>query len=108
MPLTANIILIVPDLPDASVWFANAAAWKDYWKNISAQVQFDSAENNIYVPLAFDNTIEFVAIDIAGTVYELVPKTMFNSLKNRLDAMEASYQNLRASMKDAGFIEESQ
>lgn len=108
MALTANITLIVPPLPDADVWFANAAAWANYWRNITALVEFEGAENDIYVPVPLNPLIEYVAIDIDGIIYNLVPQAMFESLRDRLDAMEASYQNLRTTMKDAGFIEEAQ
>ncbi len=108
MPLTANIVLIVPDLPDASVWFANAAAWKDYWRNITAQVEFDAAENAIYVPQALDETIQYVAMNVNGNDHLLVPQPMFESLVARTNAMEAAFQNMRTAMKDAGFIEEAQ
>lgn len=108
MPLQANIVLIVPDLPDASVWFANAAAWKDYWRNITAQVEFESAENDAYVPLAVDTSIEYVALDIMGVNYSLVPSLLFESLVAKVNAMDAAFQNMREAMKDAGFIEEAQ
>jgi hypothetical protein len=108
MALTANIILNVQPLPDSSVWFANAAAWLNYWRNIQAEVVFDAAQNALYTPLALDNTIEFVAINIDGEVYQLVPHNMFNSAMDRLNAMEANYRDLRAEMKAAGFIAEAQ
>lgn len=108
MALTATIVLEVPPLPDADVWFANADAWLNYWRDIGATVTFDSAENALYVPVAFDNLIEYIAIDVNGDVFNLVPQAMFESLKARLDAMEASYQDLRTAMKDADFIEEAQ
>lgn len=108
MPLTANIVLIVPPLPDADVWFANAAAWANYWRNITAQVQFDSATNALYVPVPLNTLIEYVAIDIGGTIYNLVPQAMFESLRDRVNAMEANYQDLRTAMKNAGFISQAQ
>lgn len=108
MPLTATVNIVVPDLPDASVWFANAAAWKNYWRDIEVEVEFEAAENAVYNAQAFDSTIGFVAVDVAGDVYNLVPELMFNSLKDRVNVMETSFRDLRTAMKEAGFIENAQ
>jgi hypothetical protein len=108
MALTARINLVVPDLPDADVWFANAAAWKNYWRNIGAEVEFDAAATTIYVPVAYNNALVPFFTVVDGFNYVLVTTAMFESLMNRVNAMEASFQDLRTQMRDAGFITNAQ
>lgn len=103
MPLSATIQLDVPELPDASVWFANAAAWHNYWRDIGATVVFDPAETDAYIAVPFDDDIEYVAVDVNGDIHNLIPQAMFESLKARLDAVEASYAALRLALVEAGF-----
>jgi hypothetical protein len=108
MAIDASVQIIVPDLPDASIWFANAAAWKNYWKNITAEITFDGANTTIYVPFPYDVTLNPAYMVIDGVNYALVTVDMFNSMMNRLNALESSYQDLRTQLKDASIITNAQ
>jgi hypothetical protein len=45
---------------------------------------------------------------IDGVNYALVTVDMFNSMMNRLNALESSYQDLRTQLKDASIIDNAQ
>lgn len=108
MATTVNVILDVPDLPDADIWFANAAAWKNYWKNIPLQFTFQGATTTKYVPFPYDVTLIPVAVTIEGVNYDMPTMAMFTSLHNRLDTLESKFQDMRTEMKDAGLITQAQ
>lgn len=108
MPITAIVTLNVPDLPDADVWFANAAAWKNYWRQQIANVTIEPAATTLYVPSAYDTSLVPFYTNIDGVDYVLVTTAMFDSLMNRLDTLENSYQALRTQLKDAGLITNAQ
>jgi len=106
--ISGTVSISVPDLPDADVWFANSAAWTNYWKNLTAQLEFNGAATTVFVPVNFDNTLppaDFVVDD----VHNVVPTIeQFNSLLAAFNALAASYQDLRTQLKDSGFITNAQ
>src|SRR5690242_7452502 len=103
MALTASVVIEVPDLPDADVWFANSAAWSNYWRNLTAEITINSAATTQYVPVNFDNTLP-PADFIVDDVHNVVPTiAQFNSLIAQVAALASSYQDLRTQLKDAGF-----
>lgn len=106
--LTATLQLNVPPLPDNDYWFINAAAWSNYWQNIVMTATFNPAANAIYVPSPFDPTTATDDFNIDGVEYYVPSLAMFNSLKAQVAALDASFQDLRAAMKTAGFIQNSQ
>lgn len=108
MSLTANVTISVPPLTDNQVWFANADAWTNYWKQITSNVTFTPVNNTVYVPVAYDNNLVPVILNIGGESYVIITVEMFTSLKNRVEAMELSYRNLRTDLKDMGLIQNSQ
>lgn len=102
--ITAEIVINVPPLPDADIWFANSAAWSNYWRNLTGEVEFNPAATTVYVPVNFDNTLP-PADFIVDDVHNVVPTiAQFNSLSASYQALAASYQALRTQLKDAGFI----
>lgn len=106
--ITAEVIINVPALPDADVWFANSAAWSNYWRNLGATININPAATTVYVPVAFDNTLP-PADFIVDDVHNVVPTiAQFNSLVGQVAALAADYQNLRTQLKDAGFITNAQ
>lgn len=105
---TATISIVVPDLPDADVWFANNAAWSNYWNNISGEVTLDPATTTIYIPVAYDDSLVAVAFNIDGIDYLVVSQLQFNSLLAKVNAIDTAFQNLRTELKDAGFIDNAQ
>ena len=106
--IDGTIQIIVPELPDASVWFQNAAAWSNYWRNISATLSFPGADTTLYIPVPYDITLQPCVQIIDGIQYVLITQEMFDSLHNRLDALEASYEDLRTELKDASIITNAQ
>lgn len=108
MALTASGILAVPALQDNTIWFANAASWNNYWRDVTFDATFDPAETTLYVPSVYDDTLPAVAYSIGGIDYSLVTVAMFISLKTRLDTLEIAFQNMRTEMRDAGLITEAQ
>lgn len=106
--IIAEIVINIPDLPDADVWFANSAAWSNYWRNLTAEVTLNPAATTIYVPVNFDNTLppaDFIVDDVHNVV---ATKAQFDSLVAQVAALAASYQALRTQLKDAGIITAAQ
>lgn len=108
MALTASGVLVVPALQDNVVWFANAAAWNNYWRDVAFTANFAAAETTLYVPSVYDESLTYVIFNIGGTDYNLVTKEMFQSLKLRLNTLELAFQDMRTQLKDAGLISEAQ
>lgn len=108
MGLQATVNLNAPDLPNTGVWFANAAAFKNYMATIEGTVDIASADNAKYVPQAYDDLLPVAALTIDGVDYLLVTSDMFNSLKAKLDALDTSYQNMRTELKATGLLTEAQ
>lgn len=106
---TAVISIVVPDLPDADVWFANNAAWSTYWKGITGEVELDPAETTIYVPVTYNPALLDVRYyNIDGIDYQVITIEMFNLLLQKVNAIDTILQNMRSEMKDAGYITEAQ
>ncbi len=105
---TATVSIVVPALPDSDVWFANNAAWANYWKGISGDVELDAADTTIYVPVAYNAALVPCAINVDGVDYLLVTTAMFASLMAQITALDTALQNMRSEMKDAGYITEAQ
>lgn len=103
MALNANITLAPPALSDSTVWFANAAAWNNYWIATPATVAI-SITTTAYVETAYDATLQPYALNVDGVDYLLATKAMLDSLKARVDALNTSYVALRTALKTAGLI----
>lgn len=109
MALTVNISLDVPDLPDDDVWFANAAAWTEYWRDISVEATFDAVANSLYAETNYDTSLMGVTItDDTGAQHSLATVAIITSLLARLDTLNTSYKTLRDELKVAGLLENSQ
>jgi len=108
MALTATIVLTVPDLPDADVWFANNAAWSNYWKDVSAEVEFDPIPTTIFLPPIVDETQPIYDMVIDGVDYNVPSNALFQSLLTAFKTLLTSYENLRSELKDAGLITDAQ
>lgn len=107
MSLQASVSITVPALQDNAVWFQNAAAWTNYWQGVTANVEVTPIDNTIYAPVAYVESDPLI-LNIMGVSYTLVSTDMFNSLKNRVDALELSYRQLRTDLKDGGLLVNSQ
>lgn len=103
--LTASINLDVPALPENDVWFANAAAWSNYWANIDVSVTFDGADTTAYAESAFDSSLKYIAIpDSNGGLIELPTRAQFDSLLLAYQTLNTSIKAMRAALADAGII----
>lgn len=107
MALTANINLVVPVLPDNQVWFANSAAWSNYWKDIQIAADFDAAGTTNYVPSPYNIALNFVRLNIDGVDQDIPAYSQHQSLVAQVAALDADYRLLKTALKDAGFITNS-
>lgn len=109
MPITATIQINVPALPDNDVWFANAAAWTNYWTDITGDVTLDAIATTIYAatPYNVPGTDPYV-LDVDGIEYRLATEAMINSLVARVQTLNDSYELLRNELKNAGLITNAQ
>lgn len=109
MPLSVSISLDVPPLPDDDVWFANAAAWTEYWRDIDLEATFNAIVNTLYAEQNYDYTLPAPVIrGDDGADYALVTVAMLSSLINRVDTLNTSYKTLRNELKAAGLLTNSQ
>lgn len=104
MPLTAIVEIIVPDLPDADVWFANSAAWSNYWRNLGGTVIINPAATTLYVPVPFNVALAPADFIVDGVDNVVPTYAQFQSLQNQVAALDTSFQNLRTQLKAAGLI----
>lgn len=102
--LSATIVINVTPLTDNEVWFQNAAAWNNYWTNVSGEVTLNGATTTPYVPAIYDNTKQPAYIKIDGVDYALVTKDMFDSLLQEVILLDQSYQTLRGQLYAGGLI----
>lgn len=107
MALTASFNLAVPALPDNQVWWANAAAWSNYWKDINVAVTFDPATTNIYVQTNYDVSIPFVVMNVDGIDQSLPSYAQHQSLVAAFVSLQTDYVLLKTAMKNAGFISQA-
>lgn len=108
MALNATFQINVPALPNNDVWFINAQAWTNYWQNVPVTATLDAAATNLYVPVAYDDTIQPPVFQIDGINYQLATFTMITSLLARIAALDAAVQDMRTAMKNAGYINNAQ
>ena len=108
MALTATISVNVPALPDNDIWFANAAAWNNYWQDITADVDLIPATTTVYAAVAFDDTLPVHDFIIDSVNYVVPSKAMFDSLVARVDALNAAFETMRTQMRTAGYITNAQ
>jgi hypothetical protein len=108
MAIKARIKVTPPALADGTIWFANATAWNNYWKNVYADVEVDELVTNKYTPVPFDTTLDFLNVEIDGEVVKVVTEDQVNSLKAQIDALDTAVRELRTALKAGGLITEAQ
>lgn len=108
--MTATISFNVDPLTDNAVWFANAAAWNNYWASVNATVDIDPLTTTLYTQSAYDTGLSsgMPIFNIAGEDYILVTKPCFDSLLAMVNALNASYMLLRTEFYNQGFITNAQ
>ena len=111
--MTATVNLNIAELPENDVWFANAAAWNNYWDNVEAEVDFDPIVTTLYVPVAYNTGYHPIANAIqnpdGSTTVQIFPTMdMFTSLRAQITALDSAVQTMRTELKNAGLITEAQ
>lgn len=108
MPLSVNVNLDVPDLPDNDVAFANNAAWVNYWSNINLEATFDTADNDLYVESAYNDELEEHELLYNDESLSVPSIEQFNSLLLAYQTLNTNYKELRDVLKAIGLITNSQ
>lgn len=107
--ISVTFSLNVPALPDNDVWFANAAAWSNYWSGISVAGTLDSVDTVIYAASAYNSALEPFYLNLDGvTTHILVTQDMFTSLLNRVNALNSAFETMRTELRNAGLITNAQ
>lgn len=106
--ITFTLTLNVPELPENDIWFANANAWYNYFRSVSAEASVDATTVQLYSPVAYNDALEGSAFYIDDTLYNVPTTEQFNSLKAQLAALDSSYKQLRTELRDAGYIDKAQ
>lgn len=108
--MTATITFNVDPLTDNTVWFANAAAWNNYWSTVDASVDIDPITTTVYTESTYNTGLSagMPIVSIAGTDYVLATKDAFDSLLAMVNALNSSYKTLRTEMYNQGLISAAQ
>lgn len=106
--MTATVTLNPTELVDNVVWFANAAAWNQYWRNVEAEVTLDAIDTAVYVPSAYNSALLPYTFEIDGIVTAMATNSMLQSLITQVATLDASYKALRVELKAAGLITNAQ
>lgn len=101
-----SISFSVPALSDTDIWFANAAAWSNYWAGVSGTATMSPIAVSTYTASAYNTALEPAVMNIGGVDYVLVTQAMLNSLLTRVDTLNASYEALRSELIAGGLIVE--
>jgi hypothetical protein len=108
MSFNASVNISVTPLPDNDVWFANAAAWTNYWDGITGTVEVTPAATTVYTPTAYNTSLGPMEMFVDGVAYYLPTLEMFNSLLASYTALEQSYKDLRLQLLAADLIDTAQ
>lgn len=105
MPITATVSLNVTPLVDNEIAFANAAAWNDYFNNLTGNVEIEAITVTGYTDSPYDSALQPHQLTVdAGQVYIFPTIDMFNSLKAQVQQIDTNYITLRAELYAAGLI----
>lgn len=102
--MTATISITVSPLTDNEIWFANAAAWSNYWDGVSGDVTLDPISVTSYTSTPYDTALQPAQITIDSDVFVLATYAQLISLRTELQTLNASYANLRTQLYNAGLI----
>ena len=114
------IVFTVTPLTDNSIWFANAAAWSNYWAGntatatissattVTAGVVNQAATSAFAPPGTFASQYWVSEQDLLGngvfTQVSVPLAVSFDQTKARLESMITDYQNLKSALVAAGII----
>lgn len=108
MPLTATISITVPALPDNDIWFANSAAWSNYWEDITGDVTLDPVATTVYVPAPYDDNLAPHDLTVDDMQYVFPTIEQFASLVAQVAAVDNCLQLLRTQLRTGGLITNAQ
>lgn len=106
MPITATVSLNVTPLVDNEIAFANAAAWNDYFNNLTGNVKIEPVTVTSYGGGAEYNTTlqpHQLTVD-SGQTFVFPTNDQFTSLLIAYQALHTNYTILRAELYAAGLI----
>ena len=110
MGLNVTAVINVAPLPENDIWFANAQAWNNYWKNVTATFEVQPETTTKYAggsESVYDNNLHPLALQVDGVAYSFITVEMFQSFLDAYAALNASYKELRQALEDAGLISEA-
>jgi len=102
--ITATVSLNVTPLVDNEIAFANAAAWNDYFNNLSGKVELEAITTSGYTDSPYDNALQPHQLTVDAMVYIFPTLDMFNSLKTQVGQLDQNYIALRRELYAAGLI----
>ena len=104
--MTTTISLVVPALTDNTIAFANAAAWNNYWTDISGNAEFDALTVTVYgpTPLLYNSALQPHSLTVDATNYIFPTLAQFTSLLNAFNSLQSNYLLLRSELYTQGLI----
>lgn len=117
---TINVSLDVSPLPDNAVWFANSAAWSNYWNTQEFSANIPIASAGVFgvvqsavtvaynVPAAIVAGYTIIQVDVAGngvlTPVPIPQQVVIDNLVAQLNSLMADYTATKLALKNAGII----
>ena len=102
--ITATVSLNVTPLVDNEIAFANAAAWNDYFNNLSGEVELEAITTSGYTDSPYDDTLQPHQLTVDAQVYVFPTQQMFTKLKDQVSNLDQNYIALRSELYAAGLI----
>jgi len=102
--ITATVSLNVTPLVDNEIAFANAAAWNDYFNNLTGEVEIDAITTTGYTDSPYDSTLTPHSLTVDSVTYIFPTLDMFTSLRSQVATLDANYITLRNELYAAGLI----
>lgn len=104
MPITATVSLNVTPLVDNEIAFANAAAWNDYFNNLTGNVTIEAITVTGYTDSPYNAALTPHQLTVDSALYVFPTLDMFDSLKQQVQQLDTNYVTLRAELYAAGLI----
>lgn len=103
--ITATVSLNVTPLVDNEIAFANAAAWNDYFNNLSGEVELDAISVSVYTDSPYDTALTPHELTVDAMLYRFPTLDMFTSLQTQVAQLDQNYIALRSELQLAGLIQ---
>jgi len=105
MAITFSINLNVTPLTDNTVAFANAAAWNNYFNDLSADATLTPIDVTGYSAVSYNSALTPHSLTVGSDTYIFPTQDMFTSLLNAYQNLAANYAILRGELYAAGLID---